>query len=262
MAISSSPQKTEKAKASGPVASDDSALPATPRRERPPTSPFGPGKRFLAERQVVVISIAVAIISLLLALNYSVRTSEASKQKAWVVLLDDSGSYTIAPAVSDDPKARIFQDISVQVAELSLRRNPSGLSFPEFAAKIFDGFATDVLAAQLRQEADERVRRNLFDLAEIERVEKIDENTRELAYRVVGKIVRSGALEGIAIREVGQFRMFVLLAPQPQLSERGRYPFVCTNWAVRITWDDGSNEEWSATNKLPRELRRKEGGGR
>jgi hypothetical protein len=237
-------------------------LPATPRRERPPAAPFGPGKRFLAERQVSLICIVIALASAFLALHYSVRAAEAAKSRAWVVLLDDSGAYTIAPAVGQDPKARIFQDICVQAAELALRRNPSGLSFPEFAEKFFTGFSPEVLKTNLMAERDERVRRNLFDMPEVEKVEKLDENSRELAYRVSGKIIRSGALEGIALREVGEFRMFVLLEPQPDLSIRGRYPFVCSKWGLRVRWDDGSTEEWTATTKQPRTVLREQGGAR
>jgi hypothetical protein len=210
---------------------------------------------------VSLLCILLALAALCIALHYSVRAAEAAKSRAWVVLLDDSGTYTVAPAVGDDPRARIFQDICVQAAELALRRNPSGLSFPEFAEKFFTGFSPEVLRANLMAEREERVRRNLFDLPEVEKVEKLDENSRELAYRVTGKIIRSGALEGIALREVGEFRMFVLLEPQPDLSIRGRYPFVCSKWGLRIRWDDGSTEEWTATTKQPRTGRRDDQGG-
>ena len=219
---------------------------------KPPESPFGPGKRFLVERQVTVLSLGVALLSMVAALHYSAKVAKASKENAWVVLLDDSGTYTISPASIEYGVARIFNDICVQAAELSLRRTPNGLSFPEFAERFFTGFAPKVIMMQLQSERADREQRNLFDQPEVTRVEKLTDNSRELTFRVTGKIIRSGAIEGIALREVGECTMFVKLSPQPNLNERGRYPFVCSNWGVRITWDDLSKEEWTADSQVPR----------
>ena len=217
-----------------------------------PESPFGPGKRFLVERQVTIISLAVALLSLVAALHYVSTITRDAKANAWVVLLDDSGTYTISPASMEYGADRIFNDICVQAAELALRRTPNGLSFPEFAERFFSGFAPKVIMMQLQAERADRVQRNLFDQPEVTKVEKLTDNARELNFRVRGKVIRSGAIEGIALREVGEFSMFVQLAAQPNLNERGRYPFVCTNWGVRITWDDMSKEEWTADSQIPR----------
>jgi hypothetical protein len=219
-------------------------VPDRPRREPRPEYQFKPAERWLGERQVMVLLIAISILSLFSALWFSVNAIRESRKQTWVVVLDDSGAYTIAPASLEDSSSALFLEIAMQAAELSLKRNPNGLSYPEFADKMFSDLAVRDLMNHVSATKDDRKRRNLYDSPEIEKVEKLDENSRELAYRVVGVIVRSGALDGQALRETGRFRLFVKLVKQPMLRERGRYPFSVVQWALKIEWNDSSREEW------------------
>lgn len=231
---------------------NDPPLPETPRREKPESSfgQFRPAVLWLGERQIISFCVFIAIISPILSLWYLSSALKNARATTWTVQTDAAGAFTIAPATFLDPDAQVFREICIQAADLSFKRNPSGLSYLEFIDRMFVDAARAKLVGHVSAQADRRKRLNLVDSPEIQVIERVDKSTLDFSYRVKGIIVRSGIIEGNASRDVGRFSLLLRLAPQPGLQNRARYPFVVVDWGVRIEWEKQGREEWSDSQRL------------
>ena len=234
--------------------SDEAAeqLPPTDRHDRPdPTtaiSPFTPVMRWVAERQLRIICIAIAIFSPLLALWWTQSSIRAVKAATWTYNVDATGAITYAPVALAEPESMVYREVGLQAAQMYFTRNPKGLSFPEFAERLFTDEAMKLVNETLRSQRAERERRNLFDQPEIAEVKVRDPGL--LRYRVVGFVVRSGAVDALPLRDVGDFVMVLELVPQPALVQKARYPFAVSRFSVKITWrSDGVVETWPQKEK-------------
>jgi hypothetical protein len=206
--------------------------------------PFTPAMRWVGERQIMALCIAVAVIVPLVSLKLANSAIEAAKSSIWTVQIDAAGAYTVAPASMASPDDEVYKEMAMQAAELSLKRNPKGLSYPEFVTRMFSGAALDDVQSHVKATLADRTQRNLYDSPEITAVEQLDKASTATTYRVTGIIIRSASVDGYATRDRGQFKMLIQLDPQPMLTLRGRYPFVPKRWAVKIKWDSGGSEEW------------------
>ena len=63
----------------------------------------------------------------------------------------------------------------LQAAQACFTRNPSGLSYPEVAGRLFVGESWRLLEGEVRAELAERKRRNLYDHPEVEGIDVLDE---------------------------------------------------------------------------------------
>lgn len=208
-------------------------------------SSFTVSKRWLAQHQIATLCIVVAIIVPLLSLWFVASSVSKMKESVWVWNIDDSGSFTWAPASIADPSSKVYREVAMQAAESYLKRNPEGLSNPEIATRYFTGEVWRAVTRDITAQANDRKRRNLYDQVEFTRQpERLDPNSNLLRYRVVGFIVRSGVIDGMAQRDVGEFRMGIELTPQIQMREKGRFPFQVSQYRVTVTWkSDGRVEE-------------------
>lgn len=232
-------------------------LPVTPRREKPggnnAVSSFTVAQRWLAEHQVKVLCIAVAILSPLVSLWFVKDAITKAKEATWVYQVDATGAITWAPASIADPSSGLYREVVMQAAEAYLKRNPEGLSNPEIAQRFFRGNVWAAVQRDLNAQSQDRKRRNLYDQAEFSRLpERLDENATALRYRVVGYIIRSGVIDGLPQRDVGEFRMGIELAPQSELRMKGTFPFEVAQYRGTITWrSDGRVEEFASIQTRP-----------
>ena len=229
-------------------ASTPEPQPSTERKGRPGgdrlRSTFSLPQRWLAQHQIITLCVAIAIIVPLFSLWFVASTVSKMKEAVWIWNVDDSGSFTWAPAAIADPSSRLYREVSMQAAEAYLKRNPEGLSNPEIAARYFTGEVWRAVARDISSQASDRKRRNLYDQIEFTRQpERLDPNSTMLRYRVVGYIIRSGVIDGLAQRDVGEFRMGIELTPQSQIREKGRFPFQVSQYRVTIAWKSDGREE-------------------
>src|ERR1035438_43105 len=209
---------------------DDPELPRThsPRGPRgaPASAPFTPAARWVAEHQIKVLCMVVATASPILSLWMLARGTANLRQGIWAYSVDGAGTIHYGP---------------VGPAQACFTRNPSGLSYPEVAGRIFVGDSWRTLEGDVRSELPERKRRNLYDHPEVEGIEVLDDGSPP-RYRVRGFIVRSGAVEGLPYQPpAGEFHLIVELAPQEEAMQQGRYPFVVVRHRAVVRWPKGQD---------------------
>jgi hypothetical protein len=219
---------------------DEPELPRTPAnggpRGRPAASTFTPAARWVAEHQIKVLCMVVAAISPLLSLWLLARGTANLRQGIWAYSVDGAGTIHYGPVRPAEARSALFREILLQAAQACFTRNPSGLSYPEVAARIFVGDSWRTLESDVRSELAERKRRNLYDHPEVEGIDVLDEGSSP-RYRVRGFIVRSGAVEGLAYRPAaGEFHLVVELAPQEEALQQGRYPYVVVRHRAVVRW--------------------------
>ncbi len=218
------------------------ALPLTAARRTGPAdgrTPFTPAVRWAGEQQVKVLCLAIAILVPLLALVILERGTANLKSGIWAYSVDGVGAIHYGPVTPADAKSALFREILLQAAQAYYTRNPTGLSYPEIARRLFVGESWKKLERELRAEDAERKRRNLYDHPEVESIDPLDETGSSLRYRIRGFIVRTGAVEGLAFEPpAGEFHLIVELAPQKDALQQGRYPFVVTGHNAAARWPD------------------------
>jgi hypothetical protein len=207
-----------------------------PRGGTPPRSTFTPAARWVAEHQIKVLCLVVAALSPLLSLYLLARGTANLRAGVWAYSVDGAGTIHFGPVRPAEAKSALFREILLQAAQACLTRNPSGLSYPEVARRIFVGDSWKALEAEVRAELPERKRRNLYDHPEVEGIDVLDEGDTP-RYRVRGFVVRSGAVEGLPYQPPpGEFHLIVELAPQADALQQGRYPFVVVHHRAAVHW--------------------------
>jgi hypothetical protein len=195
-----------------------------------------PAVRWVADEQIRVLCVAIAIASPLLSLWWVRGVTEATRQGVWAYSVDGAGTIHYGPVRPADARSSLFREILLQAAQAALTRNPSGLSYPEVARRMFVGESWRQLEAEVRSESPERKRRNLYDHPEVEAIEVIDDGPRP-RFRVRGFVVRSGAVDGLAYEPApGEFHLIAEVADQPDALQQGRYPFVIVRHRLTVHW--------------------------
>jgi hypothetical protein len=207
-----------------------------PRGASAPASPFAPAARWVAEEQVKVLCMIVACLSPLASLWMLLRGTANLRQGVWAYSVDGAGTIHYGPVKPAEARSALFREILLQAAQACFTRNPSGLSYPEVARRIFVGESWKALDSEVRSELAERRRRNLYDHPEVEGIDVLDEGSQP-RYRVRGFVVRSGAVEGLPYQPpAGEFHLVVELAPQEDAMQQGRYPFVVVRHRATVRW--------------------------
>jgi hypothetical protein len=218
-----------------------------PRRPSPPgprgapaRSTFTPAERWVAEHQVKVLCMAVALASPAASLWLLERGTANLSRGVWAYSVDGAGTIHYGPVKPADARSELFREILLQAAQACFTRNPSGLSYPEVAKRLFVGDSWTALEGEVRSERPERQRRNLYDHPEVEGIDVLEEGASPW-YRVRGFIVRTGAVEGLPYQPpAGEFHLIVELAAQQDAMQQGRYPFVVVHHRASVRWPGGA----------------------
>jgi hypothetical protein len=158
------------------------------------------------------------------------------REGIWAYSVDGAGTIHYGPVRPADARSALFREILLQAAQACFTRNPSGLSYPEVARRLFVGDSWKALDSEVRSELPERRRRNLYDHPEVEGIDVLEEGSSP-RYRVRGFVVRSGAVEGLPYQPpAGEFHLVVELAPQEDALQQGRYPFVVVRHRAVVRW--------------------------
>ena len=219
---------------------EEPELPRTPANAGPRgvaiASTFTPAARWVGEHQVKVLCMIVAVASPLASLWMLERGAAGLRQGIWAYSVDGAGTIHYGPVKQADAESALFREILLQAAQACFTRNPSGLSYPEVARRIFVGESWRTLSGDVRAELPERKRRNLYDHPEVEGIDVLDDGSPP-RYRVRGFVVRTGAVEGLPYQPPpGEFHMIVELAPQEDAMQQGRYPFVVVRHRAAVRW--------------------------
>jgi hypothetical protein len=229
-----------------PVSTEDAPPERRPSREGPRGTPaastFSPAARWVAEHQVKVWCMVVAVASPIASLALLVQGTGNLSRGVWAYSVDGAGTIHYGPVKPADAKSALFREILLQAAQACFTRNPSGLSYPEVARRLFVGESWKALESEVEREKPERRRRNLYDHPEVEGIDVLEDGESP-RYRVRGFLVRSGAVEGLPYEPpAGEFHLIVELAPQKDALQQGRYPFVVVRHRSVVRWPEAAGE--------------------
>jgi hypothetical protein len=202
----------------------------------PAQSTFTPAARWVAEHQVKVVSMMVAVASPLASLWLLERGTRSLRDGVWAYSVDGAGTIHYGPVRPAEARSALFREILLQAAQAALTRNPAGLSYPEVARRIFVGESWRQLEAEVKGSLPERRRRNLYDHPEVEGIDVLEDGPSP-RFRVRGFVVRSGAVEGLPYEPpAGEFHLVVELEAQKDAMEEGRYPYVVARHRCTVRW--------------------------
>jgi hypothetical protein len=206
-------------------------------RRREPTQ-FDIATRWFAEHRTKSLCIAVAILSPLLSLYFVLGVVRSSKERMWIWHADDNGVLTYAPASIGDSQSVVFREIAQQAVEVMLKQDPKGLSNEAMIARYMTPEAATALRAHVKFFERERQRLNLFDQASFTAPPQlIDDSGGSLRFRLVGQIIRSGAIDRTQlVRNVGDFNVGIQLVPNTSIADRGRFPYVVADYRITVDW--------------------------
>lgn len=240
-----------------PVDASDEPLEVTPRAPmsrdlQAKGSTFDLPARWFAERRAKTALLAIAIVVPLVALWITYRAVDRAKQATWTYNVDSAGVITYAPAEIADPRNRFFREIVLQASEVYLKRNPAGLSNADLLKRYFTDATIKAVQMEVNRGAAERNRRNYFDQPEFTRnPELLSESSATLRYRIYGYIVRSGVLDGIPERDVGDFQLGFEMVPNTDMRDKGRFPYLVNQYRFVVTWRNaGVMEEYLSSGQV------------
>ena len=202
----------------------------------PAPSTFTPAARWVAEHQIKVVSMMIAVASPMASLWLLERGTSNLRGGVWAYSVDGAGTIHYGPVRPAEARSALFREILLQAAQAALTRNPSGLSYPEVARRIFVGESWRQLETEVKDSLAERKRRNLYDHPEVEGIDVLEEGPAP-RFRVRGFVVRSGAIEGLPYQPpAGEFHLVVELEAQRDAMEQGRYPYVVARHRCTVRW--------------------------
>jgi hypothetical protein len=202
----------------------------------PARSTFTPAARWVAEHQVKVVSMMVAVASPVASLWLLERGTSNLREGVWAYSVDGAGTIHYGPVKPAEARSALFREILLQAAQAALTRNPAGLSYPEVARRIFVGESWRQLQAEVKAGLAERKRRNLYDHPEVEGIDVLEDGPSP-RFRVRGFVVRSGAVEGLPYQPpAAEFHLVVELEAQRDAMEEGRYPYVVARHRCTVRW--------------------------
>src|SRR5580658_8513694 len=123
---------------------------AGPRGASAPRSTFTPAARWVAEHQVKVLCMVVAVASPMASLLMLERGTANLGQGIWAYSVDGAGTIHYGPVRPAEARSALFREILLQAAQACFTRNPSGLSYPEVAGRIFVGESWRMLEGEVR----------------------------------------------------------------------------------------------------------------
>src|SRR6202142_4616984 len=110
---------------------------AGPRGGAAPRSTFTPAARWVAEHQGKGLCMVGATAAPMASLWLLERGTARLREGVWAYSVDGAGTIHYGPVKPADARSALFREILLQAAQACLTRNPSGLSYPEVARRIF-----------------------------------------------------------------------------------------------------------------------------
>jgi hypothetical protein len=206
--------------------------PVPSERVEPTRSPLLPaaflaGKDRLARQALLVAALALLIAALSLVLAFS-----RGRQPVLFVVLDPNGNVIVAPGVTFVEAKELHIQQSLLATTALLLRNPKDFDQPEILQALFSPVALAQARAWKAAEASEFEARQIQQKPQITRIECIATRQEEVQVQVTGQLARWGVVQQAPFSDAVQFKLRLVLKPNPDLIRNRRQPVVVTQFAL------------------------------
>jgi hypothetical protein len=201
-------------------------------------------KSLLAPYRIVWLSVCVAILVPLLCLYLTYLALDAAKAPFRVIVIDAADNYIVGP-LTDADQSPVFERTARLVVSASLSRNPNGFDNPEMVKGLFleksAGSGRPPSLNRMNEDLSRQIpnlrAQGLHQKVEISRMETVIVDAMVRKVLVYGQLIRSGKAVGRDVVQSEGFRFLMILAPNPKLGERGQFPYVVTDYTLRVGKD-------------------------
>jgi hypothetical protein len=191
---------------------------------------LAPISALYAEHVHKYIAYAVAFMSLLVCIGVLGWTFRTSKLQERFIALDGSQTFHIGYASLD--QSPVYHTSALMAAQAHYQRSPVGLDLPELAQAMYSRKAYDSLNSEVRAQVEDLRVRNIHQKPEISEIRALREREGIRFLEVRGELLRSGSFQGMPIAEAEPFAILFALQRNPNLGQRGQYPYVVVNYQV------------------------------
>lgn len=150
-----------------------------------------------------------------------------------VFVVDDSSTISIGLLQTLKNNTEIYHRVALVAAQCVFQISPVGLDLPEIAKSMLSEPAFKKLQEYVKESEQSFQSGNIHQKPEIESIETITEKKNRRIVRVTGNLVQAGLIDGHSIAETKPFNMILAFMINPNLTERGQYPFLIDDFAIQ-----------------------------
>lgn len=180
------------------------------------------------------------VVTVVASVGIQYGTVRAIHNSRYVVVLDSSDTFYVSPLEADDLKSPVFARTAIMAAEVILNRTQSGLKLPELARGLLGESARTKLDEDLKSQNEDMVAKQMIWEPVVRSTTAMREVEGLRVYQVRGELVRIGVVGGGPFIDPVKFDLVLAMEPNPNLGQRGQFPFVVTNY--RVTFDALEND--------------------
>jgi hypothetical protein len=219
----------------------DDAKSPTPSKTTEKQVPIKPVKRFDPSSVVPFNRMAAKFWFLLFLCMTAVAVCtpfvmlEQMKQKERLVLLDEAGTWHVAPILSFEEADTMHNYVATIATGALLHRGPLGPDNPGLLKQLYLETAYKKANAFLKAEAGHFDEKSVHQKVEIARIQLLETSKKEVIAVTEGQLIRIGDFEGESFTDNKIFKMKFRLIRNPRLGLNGRLPLAVMEWKIKIS---------------------------
>ncbi|HUB68027.1 MAG TPA: hypothetical protein VL981_11135 [Candidatus Methylacidiphilales bacterium] len=172
---------------------------------------------------IAVIAVAAAFVQPFLIIS-------AYRTKERVVILDETGTYHIAPLLDFEDATQLQTSQTLLACLALLEKNPNGFDYPELLEKLYLPDALLQAKAMQAAQSAELAAKQIHQKVEVFRLDVLQTRNDQVLVEATGQLIRVGLFNGQPFTEAVKFRARFTLLRNPNLTSNGRFPLAVWNF--------------------------------
>jgi hypothetical protein len=191
---------------------------------------LAPINALYAEHIHKYIAYGVAVVSLMVSAGFIAWAFQVSKMQERFIALDGSNTFHIGHTSFNE--IPLYQTTALLATQAHFQRSPIGLDLPELARSMYAASAYESLSRDVEAGQEDFEVRNLHQKPEISQIRAMREREGLRFIEVRGNLIRSGSFNRMAISESEPFAILFAIQRNPNLGQRGAYPYIVANYRI------------------------------
>ncbi|MCB1124033.1 MAG: hypothetical protein KJT03_20945 [Verrucomicrobiae bacterium] len=202
---------------------------------RSPRNQFHPLKLFTDNAWAARVWFLLCLALLTFIIIQPFLLINAYRTRERVVILDGSGTYSIAPTLDFEEATRMHEELALWSTYALYSQNPNGFDMPELLDKIF---LDDALKQARRLHSDltqEFREKNIHQKVEVFEIRILQTRSEQIIAQVDGQLIRIGNFEGKAFIEDPEFTLTLVMYRNPNMLVNKRFPLAVLSFEEVVT---------------------------
>lgn len=195
-------------------------------------SRFLPRVRLASEHVQKQIWMAIAAVAVAAAIGSPWIINHQNRQMPVAIVLDGGGTFHVGPLETIGSTSDVLVEIVLQGCKGIFDRNRNGLENSELIRRLFMPSALTKLNNDVQWQKPDLEARDLRQQATIGEVTIVRESRGARFFRASGTINSAGHVRGSRISDTEPFVILISVLPNPNLSDRRRYPFLVADFRI------------------------------